>query len=681
MTGFTPPNIRTLALVGHGGAGKTTLAEALLAASGAIPSPGMVEKGNTVCDYDPLEKAHQHSVKLAAAHLIHKGTRIHLLDTPGYPDFMGQALCALDAVETVAVVIDAAKGIEFTTSRMMHWAQTRKLCRMVIINKIDADNLDLPGLLADLQTAFGRECLPINLPADSGRRVVDCFFNPGGDADFLSVADAHRALVDQVVEVDEDLMSLYLEQGEIAPEQLHEPFEQALRDGHLIPVCFVSARSGAGVQALLDVIVRLLPNPAEGNPPLFLKGEGEAARPLKAEPDPSRHVLAHVFKVEMDPYVGKMAVFRVHQGTVTADTQLYIGELRKPFKVNHLYMLQGKQLVEVKDCVPGDICCVTKVDDLSFDSVLHDAPEDDHIHMKPLDFPHAVFGLAIRPRKQSDMTKLAEVLHRLTAEDPGLHVEHDPSTHEAVIRGLGEMHLNRVLEKMRSQFKLDVDTHPPSIPYRETITQPAEGHYRHKKQTGGAGQFGEVYLRIEPLGRGAGFEFVDAVKGGVIPGQFIPAVEKGVRQAMAAGGVAGFPMQDIRVTVYDGKTHPVDGKEVAFIAAGKKAYLEAVAQARPIVLEPIVRIELTVPEECFGDVSGDLSARRGQLTGSNSGRGGMMILEGLVPLAELDDFQSRLKAMTAGRGSYTLELADYQPVPPSVQQQLAAQFRPSAEEE
>lgn len=681
MTGFTPPNIRTLALVGHGGAGKTTLAEALLAASGAIPSPGMVEKGNTVCDYDPLEKAHQHSVKLAAAHLVHKGTRIHLLDTPGYPDFMGQALCALDAVETVAVVIDAAKGIEFTTSRMMHWAQTRKLCRMVIINKIDADNLDLPGLLADLQTAFGRECLPINLPADSGRRVVDCFFNPGGAADFLSVADAHRALVDQVVEVDEDLMSLYLEQGEIAPEQLHEPFEKALRDGHLIPVCFVSARSGAGVQALLDVIVRLLPNPAEGNPPLFLKGEGEAARPLKAEPDPSRHVLAHVFKVEMDPYVGKMAVFRVHQGTVTADTQLYIGELRKPFKVNHLYMLQGKQLVEVKDCVPGDICCVTKVDDLNFDSVLHDAPEDDHIHMKPLDFPHAVFGLAIRPKKQSDMTKLAEVLHRLTAEDPGLHVEHDPSTHEAVIRGLGEMHLNRVLEKMRSQFKLDVDTHPPSIPYRETITQPAEGHYRHKKQTGGAGQFGEVYLRIEPLGRGAGFEFVDAVKGGVIPGQFIPAVEKGVRQAMAAGGVAGFPMQDIRVTVYDGKTHPVDGKEVAFIAAGKKAYLEAVAQARPIVLEPIVRIELTVPEECFGDVSGDLSARRGQLTGSNSGRGGMMILEGLVPLAELDDFQSRLKAMTAGRGSYTLELADYQPVPPSVQQQLAAQFRPSAEEE
>lgn len=681
MTANSPEDIRTLALVGHGGVGKTTLIDALLAAAGAIPAAGQVEKGNTVCDYDPLEKEHRHTIKLAAAHMNHGGTRIHLLDTPGYPDFMGQALCALDAVETVGVVIDAARGIELTASRMMHWAATRKLCRMVIVNKIDLDNLDLPGLLTELQTTFGRECLPINLPAEGGRRVVDCFFNPGGEADFLSVAEAHRAIVDQVVEVDEELMAQYLEQGEIAPERLHAPFEKALREGHLIPVCFVSARSGAGLPELLEILVRLLPNPTEGNPPLFVKGEGDAARPLLAEPDPAKHVLAHVFKVEMDPYLGKMAVFRVHQGTVTPDTQLYIGELRKPFKVGHLYMLQGKQLVEVKACVPGDICCVTKVDDIGFDSVLHDAPEDDHIHMKPLDFPHAVYGLALRPKRQADMSKLSEVLHKLMAEDPGLHVEHDAATHEAVIRGLGEMHLTRVLEKMRGQFKLEVDTHPPTIPYRETITQPAEGHHRHKKQTGGAGQFGEVFLRVEPMPRGAGFEFVDAVKGGVIPSQFIPAVEKGVRQAMAAGAVAGYPLQDIRVTVYDGKTHPVDGKEVAFITAGKKALQAAVAQARPIVLEPIVKIELTIPEECFGDVSGDLSSRRGQVTGSESGRGGMMILHGLVPLAELDNYQSRLKAMTGGRGAYTLELADYQPVPPNVQQQLAAQFRPTAEEE
>ncbi|MDP2788095.1 MAG: elongation factor G [Pseudomonadota bacterium] len=679
-------NIRTLALVGHGGAGKTTLIENLLAAAGAIAAAGSVERGSTVCDYDPLEKSHLHSIKVAATHLQHQGTLIHLLDTPGYPDFMGQALCALDAVETVVVVIDARKGIELTTHRMMHWAQTRKLCRMIVINKIDAEDADLPALLEEIQTAFGRECLPINLPAEAGTRVTDCFFTPNGTADFSStglpnILAAHRALVDQVVEVDEDLMNLYLEQGEIAPEQLHAPFEKALRENHLVPVCFVSALTGVGVPELLDIVLRLLPNPSEGNPPLFLKGEGEAATALTAEPDPAKHVLAHVFKLEVDPYIGRIATFRVHQGTVSVDSALYIGELRKPFKVGHLFRVLGKQLLPVESCGPGDICAVTKIDDLNFDSVLHDAPEDDHIHMKPLDFPHAVFGLAVRPKKQSDMDKLAEVLHRLVAEDPGLHIEHDPTTHEVVIRGLGETHLARVLEKMREQFRLDLETHPPTIAYRETITQPAEGHYRHKKQTGGSGQFGEVYLRVEPLARGAGFEFVDAVKGGVIPNTFIPAVEKGVRQAMQVGSVAGFPMQDVRVTVYDGKNHPVDGKEIAFVMAGKKAFLDAAAKANPIVLEPIVNIELTAPDSAIGDVSGDLSARRGQITGHASGRGGMISVVGHAPLAELDSLQSRIKSLTGGQGSYTLEFSHYEQAPPYIQQQMAALHKPEQDEQ
>ncbi|MDR3393980.1 MAG: elongation factor G [Parasulfuritortus sp.] len=674
-------HVRTLALVGHGGAGKTTLIESLLARSGAIPAAGSIDKGNTVCDYDPLEKTHLHSMKLAVAHLDHAGTRIHLLDTPGYPDFMGQAMGALDAVETVAVVIDAQKGIELTASRMMHWAQTRKLDRMIVVNKIDAPGVNLPVLLADIQAAFGRECLPINLPSAGGSKVTDCFFNPGGEADFSSVAEAHQALVEQVVEVDEDLMAVYLEQGEVRPEQLHAPFEQALREGHLVPVCFTSAQTGTGVAELLDIMVKLLPNPAEGNPPLFVLGEGESAAPFHSEPDPAKHVIAHVFKVEMDPYVGKICTFRVYQGTVTVGAQLYIGESRKPFKVSHLFMLQGKQLTEVETCGPGDICAVTKVEDLDFDTVLHDAPEVDHIHMRPLEFPHAVFGLAVRPKKQSDASKLAEVLHKLIAEDPGLHVEHDATTHEAVIRGLGEMHLANVLEKMREQFRLDVDTHPPTIPYRETIQAAAEGHHRHKKQTGGAGQFGEVYLRVEPMDRGAGFEYVDAVKGGVIPNTFIPAVEKGVRQAMDLGAVAGFPLQDVKVTVYDGKNHPVDGKEIAFVTAGKKAFLDAMSKAKPIVLEPIVNIELTVPEAFFGDVSGDLSGRRGQITGSQAGRGGMMVIDGQAPLAELDNFQQRLKALTGGQGSYTLELSHYEQVPPNVQQQLAAEFKPHQDED
>ena len=673
--------IRTLAFVGHGGSGKTTLIESLLAATGMIPAAGSVERGNTVCDYDPLEKAHLHSVKLATAHLNHQDTLVHVMDTPGYPDFMGQAMCALDAADTAMVVIDAKKGIELTAHRMMHWAQTRKLCRMIVVNKIDIPEADLPSLLADIQNAFGRECLPINLPADKGSKVTDCFFNPAGASDFSSVEEAHRALVDQVVEVDEELMNVYLEQGEVAPEQLHAPFEKALREGHLVPVCFVSAQTGAGLDALLDIMVKLLPDPSEANPPLFIQGEDEEARPLLVEPDPTKHVLAHVFKVEVDSYIGRIATFRVHQGTVTEGGQLYIGELRKPFKVAHLYRLQGKTLTPVEACGAGDICAITKVDDITYDSVLHDAPEDDHIHMKALDFPHAVFGLAVRPKKQSDADKLAEVLHRLMAEDPALHVDHDPNTHEAVIRGLGETHLASVLEKMREQFRLDVDTHPPTIAYKETITQPAEGHHRHKKQTGGAGQFGEVFLKIEPLDRGAGFQFVDAVKGGVIPGTFIPAVEKGVRQAMALGCVAGFPLEDVKVTVYDGKTHPVDGKEIAFVTAGKKAFLEAAAKARPIVLEPIVDIELTTPESAVGDVSGDLSSRRGQITGHETGRGGMITVVGQAPLAELDTFQSRVKSLPGGQGSYTLEFSHYEQVPPPVQQQLAAQFKPIQEED
>jgi elongation factor G len=680
MAKYQTEDIRTLALVGQGGCGKTTLAEALLCRSGAIASMGSTERGGTVCDYDPLEKTYYHSLKLAATHLEHLNTRIYLLDTPGYPDFIGHALSALPAVETAAVVINAQTGIEMIPSRMMQWAERRNLCRVIIVNKIDTENIDLPRLLKEIQETFGKECLPINLPAKGASEVVDCFFNPGGEADFSSVSEAHTALVDQVVEVDEELMALYLEQGEIRPEQLHEPFEKALREGHLIPVCFVSARTGAGIMELLDIFAKLMPNPKEGNPPLFYKGEGAEAKELRAMPDPTKHVLAHVFKVEIDPFVGKLGAFRVHQGTITKDTQLYIGDTRKPFKVGHLFRLQGKAHVEVEAAIPGDICAVAKVDDICFDAVLHDSPDDDHIHLKPLEFPHALFGLGVVPKRRGDEQKLSEVLHKLEAEDPTFRVDREIATNETVIRGLGELHLRRLLEKMTNQYHLEVETHPPRIAYRETITLNAEGHARHKKQTGGAGQFGEVFLRVEPLPRGTGFEFVDQIHGGSIPGQFLPAVEKGVQQVMGAGPVAGYPLQDLRVIVYDGKHHPVDSKEVAFIAAGRKAFLDALTRARPMLLEPIVNIDLTVPESAMGDIAGDLSSKRGQVNGSETLRGGHVLIKGRVPLAELNNYQSRLKAVTGGHGSYSIEFSHYEPVPPRIQQQLAAQYKPREEE-
>jgi elongation factor G len=675
MAQFETSSIRSIALVGHGASGKTSLAEALLVAAGALGTAGSVERGTTISDFDPHEKSYQHSLRASLLHVDCAGTRIHLIDTPGYPDFIGQAIGALDAVETAAIVVSATAGVEMITSRMMQWSAARRLCRLVIINKIDADNVDAAATLAAVQAAFGRECLPINLPADGGKRVVDCFFNPGGDADFSSVAAAHQALVDQVVEVDEALMAQYLEQGEeISPGDLHAPFEKALREGHLVPVCFVSARTGAGVRELLDVIVKLAPNPAEGNPPLFIKGTGDGEVEFHSDPDPAKHVLAHVFKVVIDPYVGKLGVFRVHQGTVTRDTQLFIGDGRKPFKVAHLLLLQGAKTTEVDAVVPGDIAAVAKVDEIEFDCVLHDSHDEDAIRMRPLEFPVPMHGVAIAPKRRGDEQRLSDVMHKMMAEDPTLSVEHDAQLNETVLRGLGDLHLRSTLERMASQFKLEVETRPPRIPYRETITAKAEGHHRHKKQTGGAGQFGEVYLRIEPLPRGAGFEFKDAVKGGTIPTQYIPAVQKGVEQVLASGPVAGFPLQDVRVTVYDGKHHPVDSKEVAFVSAGKKAFLDAIDKARPIVLEPVVHVEVMCPGEHVGDIAGDLSGRRGQVTGTRTLQAGSLAVEGQVPLSELDGYAARLKAMTAGHGAYSMALSHYDPAPPNLQTQLAAEY-------
>jgi elongation factor G len=680
--------IRTIALLGHTASGKTTLVEALLHACGLISSPGSVERGNTTCDYDPLERKYQHSLYSAIVHLDHLDSRIYLLDTPGYPDFMGQTVSAVPAVETAAVVINAQNGIEMITTHMMSLAQERSMCRMIIINKIDAEHVDLPGLLAHIQETFGKECLPINLPSAGGTKVVDCFFNPGGDpsageSDFSTVAAAHRALVDQVVEVDPELMELYLDQGEIAPEQLHAPFEQALREGHLVPVCFVSARNGAGVKELLDVFVKLMPNPTEGNPPLFYRDDLNAPdkrKEIRAVPDPSMHVLAHVFKIAMDPYVGKLSVFRIHQGTAKRDGLLYIGDGRKPFKVAHLYNLQGKEQIEIPQAVPGDICAVAKVEDIGFDAVLHDAAEDDHIHLRPLPFPLPIFGLAIEPKKRGDEQRMWEILQKLTSEDPCLKVEHHISTNETVLLGLGELHLRAALERMMEIYKIDVDTHPPKIAYRETIAGKAEGHCRHKKQTGGAGQFGEVFLRVETLARGEGFEFVDAVKGGAIPGQFIPAVEKGIRQVLEAGPLAGFPMQDLRVTVYDGKSHPVDSKEIAFATAGRKAFIDAVLKARPLVLEPVVNIEIVTPEENMGDITGDLASRRGQISGMQTMQAATVVVTGQVPLSELNGYQSRLHSTTGGRGSYTVEFSHYDMVPPTVQQKMASSYKAAPEE-
>jgi elongation factor G len=678
---YTTEGIRNIALVGHAAVGKTTLFEALLHAGGVIGAPGSVERGTTVSDYEPMEKERKQSLNSVIASIDRGDCHINLIDTPGAQDFRGATLTALAAVETCMIVVNAHAGVEYGTQRMMHHAKTRGLARILVVNKIDGGNTR--KVVEQLREAFGAECLPINLPAQDGKSVVDCFFKPEGVADFSSVAEAHQRIIDQVVEINETVMDHFLEQGEegLSGQELHDAFEQCLREGHLVPVCFVSARTGAGVKELLTLMEKLLPNPMEGNPPPFTKGTGANATPIEAKPDPKLHVIADVFKIVNDPFVGKLSVFRMYQGTVKKDTQLFIDDGKKPFKVGHLFKLKGKDYLEIDQAIPGDIAAVAKIEEIHFDAVLHDSHDEDQIHLKPLEFPQPMFGLAVEPAHKGHEQKLAQSLHKLSEEDPCFRYEHNKELNESVVRGLSDLHLKLMLERMKERYGVEVKTRPPRIAYRETVGANAEGHHRHKKQTGGAGQFGEVFLRIEPLPRGGGFEFVDEVKGGTIPGQFLPAIEKGVRQVLDHGAIAGYQLQDVRVIVYDGKYHPVDSKEVAFVSAGKKAFLDAIGKARPQLLEPIVNLDVFVPDHFMGDVTGGLASKRARISGTDSVRGGELVVKAQVPLAEVTDYQTELKALTQGQGRYAIEFSHYDPVPAQVQKQLIDAYKPRVEEE
>ena len=677
---YITTDIRNVCLVGPGHAGKTQLTEALLKAGGAIPQCGAVERGDTVSDFNAREKQLGHSLYPSVCHFDHSGIHVNLIDTPGFRDFYGRALSVMPAVETAAIVLNAQSGVEEVARRMMAAAKAQRLCRLIIVNKIDAENINLASLVEDIRQAFGSECLPINLPDAEGKGVVDCFFQPdGAETAFDTVDAAHERIVDQVVEVDEELMEIYLEQGEdLKPEQLHEPFEKALREGHLVPICFVSATTGAGIPELLEVFERLMPNPLEGNPPVFYKGEGDDAVEVTVKPDPDEHVIGHVFMINIDPFKGRLGVFRIHQGSIKAGNQLFVGDARKPIKVSQLLKLNGTDHKKMAVGLPGDICAIPRVDEVYFDAVLHDSHDEDNFHLKHKHLPRPMFGLAIRPTNDADAQKTSDALHAMEAEDPSLKVEHNTPLNEVVLRGLGEQHLRSVLQEIEDRYSLKVDTSLPSIAYVETITANAEGHHRHKKQTGGSGQFGEVYLRVEPLPPGTGFEFTSKVVGGSIPSQFIPAIETGVRQVMQTGAISGYPMQDVKVTVYDGKHHAVDSKEIAFVQAGKKAFLEAVANAAPIVMEPIVDVTFTVPGESVGGVTGDLAGMRGIVSGTDVASDNQMAISGQAPLKEVQAYHSRLKSLTGGEGSFTMDFSHYAEVPHQMQQELIKEHRQPA---
>ncbi|MCW8331720.1 elongation factor G [Photobacterium sp. SDRW27] len=664
--------IRNVGFIGQSGVGKTTLIERLLYESQSTTHLGSVKQGDTVTDFDSQSIQYQHSIEATPVALTWHNHRMNIIDTPGLPELLGRSLSVFPAIETTALVLDANTPLNQVSERLFAFAQEQQKCQMIIINKLDLNPHQIGALVSEISTHFGSCCLPINLPSEDGKSVIDCYFEPDEDRLTMidSVSSAHERLIDQVIEVDEALMELYLEQGSaLSPQQLHDPFEEALRTGHVIPICFVSAETGVGTDLLLRTLAEIMPMPEEGNPP-FLEKDGKQ---IQVNCDQLDHSVAHVYKVSVDPYLGKLAYIRLFQGEINAGSQLYIGESNKAFKVGHLYQLQGKKRIEISSAKPGDFCVLAKVDDLFFDSVIHDSHDEDGITMRTLAFPEPMYSLAIRTIKRGDEQKLSEVLQKIAAEDPTLRLEHRTRTNETLLSGQGEFHLKIAMEKMESLYKLKVDVAQPSIEYYETITQAAEGRYRHKKQSGGAGQFGEVQLKVRPLEPGTGFVFVNKVVGGAIPTALIPAVEKGIRQAVDEGAISGNPIKDIEVTVYDGKYHSVDSKEIAFVIAGKKAFLDAVNNASPIVLEPIVELSLTVPTVSVGDVTGDLAGNRGVIIGTNAEPNNLTSLQAKAPLNELQDYSQRLRAITGGEGSFSMTLSHYEQAPTNVQKRVCNQ--------
>ncbi len=679
MPARNPEKIRNFVLAGHGGSGKTMLTERLLFETGSIKRMGSVEVGNTVSDWSDLEKTHHHSLSASLVYFEHDDAYVNLIDTPGMGDFVGHSIATFPSSETIAIVIDAVEGVQTNTRRLMRVAVERNLPRMIIVNKVDMEH-NLEELVESIRNSFGTSCLPLNLPTSDGAGVVNVFnAEHGAETAFSSPEEAHTQILDQVVEVDEELMEAYLEDPTaLEPAKIHGAFEKALREGHLVPICFCSASTGAGIKDLLDVISAQLPNPLEGNPrPFVLEKDDETSDEIHAEPDPDAPLIAHVFKISSDPFVGKLGMFRVHQGTIKAKTEYKLNNGKK-VRIGALYHLTGKEQVEANSIGPGDIGAVAKVEDLHFDAVIQDSSTSGHYHLKPLPLPKPLYGQAVELANHADDAKFSGAIAKLMDEDPCFILERIAATKQTVMRGLGELHLRVILERLKDQFGIGVITSPPRIAYKETIAGNAEGHHRHKKQSGGSGQFGEVYLKVEPLGEDAevDFEFINETVGGSIPRQFMPAIEKGIRGVLSDGAVAGYPMTRVCVRVYDGKHHAVDSKEIAFMTAGKKAFIEAVQKARPTLLEPFVLVEVTAPQQYMGDITSDLSTKRGRIVDTEMQGTDMCVIKAQAPLGELQNYSNQLKSMTAGQGAFAMDYSHDEACPAQVQASVIAEFKP-----
>jgi elongation factor G len=681
-TAYHVADIRNVALAGHGASGKTSLADALLFASGATTRRGSVDDGTSALDTEDEEKRRHYSIDCHLGHLEWKGRQVHLIDSPGYPDFIGSALSALAAVENVIVSVSGPTGIEVNTRRVFQEAGKLGIGRMVAVTKMDADNVDYLRDLESIRETFGPQCVPFNVPIGQGASfsgLIDVMDPPAEIPAGcpLHPNEAYKMLVEQIVESDEELMMRYLEGETIPAADLRRAACAEIASGQLVPVVCLSTKKDIGVRELLDLITACGLAPDAVHRYGSRDGEDDEVEVPSVE---DGTLVAQVFRTTNDLFMGKMSFLRILSGRITADSMLVNLRSGKTAKAGHIYVLQGKQQEEVPEAIAGDIVALAKFDDLHVSDTVSNIGGGQsvaNLKVRPIKFPTPMVPRAVEAKTREDEPKISASLAKIADEDPTFTIRRDTQTHELVISGMSELHLDVIQHRLKNRYKLDINTHVPHVPYLETITGNAEAHHRHKKQTGGRGQFADVQIRIRPRERGAGFNFVDAVKGGVIPNNFIPAVEKGVREQIEKGVISGNPVVDVEVEVFFGSYHAVDSSEQAFKTASAAAFRKGFVEARPTLLEPIVSLEVTVPSAKFGDITADLSTRRGHITGMDAMPGGLQIVQATVPLSEVLRYATDLKSMTGGQGSFTMEFKSYEAVPPNVQKEIVDKWAKS----
>jgi elongation factor G len=685
MKSYSSDKIRNVGLIGHGGSGKTTLAEAMLFASGATTRLGKVEEGNTTSDYDPDEIKHHMSINLSLVPVEWQDTKINLIDIPGYSDFVGEVKAGLRVADSALVLVDASAGVEVGTGIVWKIADEYKLPRMAVVTKLEREHANFEHTVQSVQDALSAKAVVLHLPIGQEaafRGLVDVAtgkaytFDGGKVAEGAAPADmaaaiaaAKEKLMDAVCETDDDLLTKYLEGEDISEAELNAAMRKAVSSGQVIPIVIASGAAQKGVQTLLDAIVALLPSPLEA--PL----NEEDAKALKDKPD---RLAAFVFKTIADPFVGKLTYLRVYSGALKGDSHAWNANKSHEERVGQLLVLRGKNNEPVGEIRAGDIGAVAKLQETTTSDTL--TTKDSPVRLQPIVFPKPIYSAAIEPKTKVDLDKMGPALQRMVEEDPTLSMRKDNDTGDSLLSGMGESHISIAVERMQRKFGVNLDVHLPKVPYRETIKAAAKAQGRFKRQTGGHGQYGDTWIEISPA-KGEGFVFEDKIVGGVVPKQYIPAVEKGIREAMQEGLLAGYPVIDVKAVLYDGSYHPVDSSEMAFKIAGSMGFKAAAQNAQPVLLEPVMDVTVTVPSDFMGDVIGDLNGKRARVLGMEPIGGGLTEIRAHVPMAEMLRYATDLRSITQGQGTYTMEMLGYEEVPAHLAQKVIAEAEKHKKEE